>query len=93
MHGKEGSQLGKKAKTTDNRAEIVKKLIDTGKEQGQLTYEEIGDALNEIDLDKEQIEEVYDSLASMGIEVIGDSGEKPAKTDNKDDEKRRRSKS
>jgi len=87
MHGKEGSQLGKKAKATDNRAEIVKKLIDTGKEQGQLTYEEIGEALNEIDLDKEQIEEVYDSLASMGIEVIGDSGEKPAKTDNKDDEK------
>ncbi len=55
MHGKEGSQLGKKAKTTDNRAEIVKKLIDTGKEQGQLTYEEIGDALNEIDWIKNKL--------------------------------------
>jgi len=69
--------LSKKKKTTDIRTEIVKKLIETGKDQGTLTYQEIGDALSEIDLDKNQIEEVYDSLASMGIEVIKESDEMP----------------
>lgn len=69
--------MAKKKKIIDNRADIVRKLIETGKDQGTLTYQEIGKALSEVDLDKDQIEEVYDSLASMGIEVVKDSEDMP----------------
>lgn len=37
-----------------------------------MTYSEIGNALSEINIDKDQIEDIYDSLAAMGIEVIAD---------------------
>ncbi len=51
---------------------IVKKLIEKGKKSGSLTYKEIMDELEEIDLSPEQIEKIYEVLESMGIDVIGD---------------------
>jgi RNA polymerase primary sigma factor len=69
----------------------VKKLIEKGKKKGTLTYDEIMDALEDIDLDKDQIEEVYDSLTSMGIEIVGDKedildlGDDNPDDDSKDD--------
>jgi len=54
------------------KMEEIKKLIDKGKKKGNLSYSEIMDALEDIDLDKDQIEEVYDSLTSLGIDIIGD---------------------
>ncbi|MDP4176718.1 MAG: RNA polymerase sigma factor RpoD [Bacillota bacterium] len=51
---------------------LVKKLIDKGKKSGTLTYKEIMDELEEIDLNPEQIEKIYEVLESMGIDVIGD---------------------
>ena len=59
-------------KKSHKKIESVKKLIEKGKKKGTLTYSEIMDALEDIDLDKEQVEEVYDSLTSMGIEISGD---------------------
>ena len=67
--GKEGSKM---SKNIDSSIVTVKDLIDKGKKRGMLTYNEIMDTLEEIDLDKEQIEEVYDSLASMGIDIVGE---------------------
>ncbi|MCR2044934.1 RNA polymerase sigma factor RpoD [Anaerosalibacter massiliensis] len=55
--------------------EIVKKLMDKGKKQGMLTYKEIMDNLEEIDLDSEQIDKMYQSLEDMGIELVGDKDE------------------
>ncbi|WP_294341637.1 RNA polymerase sigma factor RpoD [uncultured Clostridium sp.] len=52
---------------------IVKKLIDTGKSKGSLKYSEIVDELEDVELTPEQIEQVYEALESMGIEVIGDN--------------------
>ena len=59
-------------KTNMARIEAVKKLIAKGKKEGILTYSELIDSLEEISLDADQIEEVYQSLESMGIEVVGD---------------------
>ncbi|HAW60311.1 MAG TPA: RNA polymerase sigma factor RpoD [Actinobacteria bacterium] len=50
--------------------EEVKKLIIKGKEKGALSSDEIADALQEIDLTTEQIENVYSYLAEQGIEVV-----------------------
>lgn len=59
-------------KNDSKKIESVKKLIDKGKKRGMLTYNEIMDTLEEIDLDKEQVEEVYDNLAAMGIDIVGE---------------------
>ena len=50
--------------------EGVKELIEKGKKRGILTYNEIMDSLQGIDLTTEQIEEIYDKLATLGIEVV-----------------------
>jgi len=55
------------------RTDAVKRLVEMGKENGSLTYDEIGEVLGDIELDKDQIEEVYDSLTSLGIEVVSES--------------------
>ncbi|EYE88132.1 RNA polymerase sigma factor RpoD [Fervidicella metallireducens AeB] len=52
---------------------VVKQLIDKGKKSGILTYKEIMDTLEDVDLSPEQIEKIYEILESMGIEVMGDS--------------------
>ncbi|AYD41472.1 RNA polymerase sigma factor RpoD [Clostridium fermenticellae] len=54
------------------KMQIVKKLIEKGKKNGTLTYKEIIDELEEVDLNPEQIEKIYEVLESMNIEVIGD---------------------
>ncbi len=51
---------------------LVKKLIDKGKKKGSLTYKEIMDELENIDLSPEQIEKIYEVLETMGIDVSGD---------------------
>lgn len=59
----------------DHRKESVTNLIELGKTKGNLTYDEIANALQKIDLSEEQIEEIYDQLGSIGIEVIEDSAD------------------
>jgi len=56
----------------ESKKAIIKELIEKGKTKGMLTYKEIMDALEEIDLDPEQIEKIYDTLENFGIEIIGD---------------------
>ena len=60
----------------DNVAEKnsqIKRLIVKGKEKGFLTYEEIMDALSDIDLDVAQMDEIYEQFAAMGIKITTDS--------------------
>ncbi|NLK43278.1 MAG: RNA polymerase sigma factor RpoD [Tissierellia bacterium] len=52
--------------------EAVKKLIEKGRKEGFLTYNEIIESLEEINLDADQIEDVYQSFEDMGIDVLGD---------------------
>lgn len=73
---------GKKMKDKSAKMQIVKKLIEKGKKSGTLTYKEIMDELDEVDLSPEQIEKIYEVLESMGIEVAGDMQE--AEVDEKD---------
>lgn len=55
----------------NNKMNIVKNLLDKGKKNGVLTYQEILDEVENIDLSPEQIEKIYEVLESMGIEVQG----------------------
>jgi len=57
------------------KTECVKQLIELGKKRGILTYKEIMDTLQGVDLSPDQIDEIYENLASAGIEVIPESGQ------------------
>lgn len=70
---KGGKSLSKK--NGSERTDAVKRLMEMGKDSGSLTYKEIEDVLGDIELDKDQMEDVYDSLTSMGIEVMAESEE------------------
>ncbi|HHT66308.1 MAG: RNA polymerase sigma factor RpoD [Caldicoprobacterales bacterium] len=57
-------------KNGESKVNKIKELIEKGKSKGTLTYKEIMDMLEEIDLQPEQIEKVYETLESFGIDVI-----------------------
>lgn len=63
------------AKEKNEKMKIVKNLIDKGKKSGSLTYKEIMDELQEVDLGPEQIEKIYEVLESVGVDVVGDMHE------------------
>jgi len=56
----------------ESKKVILKDLIEKGKAKGVLTYKEIMDAFEEVELDPEQIEKIYETVENMGIDVIGD---------------------
>ncbi len=52
---------------------FYKELLEMGKNKGSLSNREIMDVLDEVTLDPEQIEKLYDMLEEQGIEIIEDS--------------------
>jgi RNA polymerase primary sigma factor len=56
----------------EGRKIILKELVEKGKSKGMLTYKEIMDAFEEIELEPDQIEKVYETMENMGIDVVGD---------------------
>lgn len=48
----------------------VKELIDRGREQGFLTYEEINDTMPEHSLEGDKFEEIISLMIEMGIDVV-----------------------
>ena len=66
---------------TENNKKVSKKvtaksLIEKGKKQGALTLAEIMEAFSETELDKDQVENLYETLGNLGIEVIEDKAPK-----------------
>ena len=64
--------LNNKAEQGEERIDEVKELIEKGKSKGTLTYKEIMDTLEEIELDPDQIEKIYDTFDEMGIDILGE---------------------
>ncbi len=64
-----------KGKEEQLRMDAVKSLIQKGKKRGKLTYREIMDALQGVELSADQIEEVYEHLGGMGVAITPDNGE------------------
>ena len=49
--------------------QILRDLLALGKKNGRLTLKEISDALSHLELSSEDIDKVYETLETMGIEV------------------------
>ncbi len=64
---KEGGNL---VSEEEVKMESVKILIQKGHKKGSLTYGEIMDALQGIELTADQIDEIYEQLGRMGIDVV-----------------------
>ena len=54
---------------------LVKELVELGKQKGQLTNQDILDAIGELDIDPEKLEKLYDTIESQGIEIVEDMEE------------------
>ena len=52
-----------------NANEKLKDLFVKGKKKGRLDAGELSDVLDEMDLDGDQMDSIYDSLETLGIEV------------------------
>ena len=59
----------------EQKMDNVQALIQKGKEKGSITYREIMDALQGIELSADQIDDIYQQLGRMGIDVVPEPGE------------------
>ena len=53
-------------------AEKLGELIERGKKKGNLSAAELMDVLEEMDLESEQMDKIYDTLENLGIETVGE---------------------
>ena len=56
----------------------AKSLIEKGKKQGSLTLDEIMGAFSNTELDKDKVENLYETLGNLGIEILETKAEKVA---------------
>ncbi|MGI6148545.1 MAG: RNA polymerase sigma factor RpoD [Firmicutes bacterium] len=49
--------------------------MERGKKRGMLTYREIMDTLQDVELNPDQIDEIYESFSAMGIDVVAESSD------------------
>ncbi len=59
-------------KMSNGTTKTIHDLIERGKLKGKLTTQEITDALEELDIDADQINKLYDEFEANSIEVVDD---------------------
>ena len=58
-------------KPVANKKQILQQLLEQGKKKGVLDYKEISDRLEELELDPDQIDKIYEYLEKQGVEIVG----------------------
>lgn len=58
------------AATEEKKAEIVNALLNLAKQKKSMTFREISDHLETVAIDKDQMDEIYDSITTMGVEIV-----------------------
>lgn len=56
----------------EKKFEYVNELLEKAKSKGSISYREISDYLENVDMDKDQMDDLYDTLISMGIEIVSE---------------------
>ena len=51
---------------------IAKELLERGKKNGVLSFKEIMDAFETVDIGPDQIDKIYETIEKAGIEIVGD---------------------
>jgi RNA polymerase primary sigma factor len=76
----EGLLLAEQAEAPFAEVEELQALMSEGKERGFLTFDEIAVCLEEVEVTKEQVQELHVYLLENGIDVVSQDG-KPAVSD------------
>lgn len=58
-------------------AEKVADLLDKGKKKGKLSASEMMDVLDELNLESDQMDKIYDVMENLGIDAAGDEEDLP----------------
>lgn len=66
--------------------QVKEELLEIGKKNGVLAYEEVADRLSTFEIEPEQIDEFYEYLEEQGVEVIGDAEDEDALKEDLTDE-------
>ena len=53
-------------------AEKLSELIERGKKKGNLSSSELLDVLEDMDLESDQMDKIYDTLENLGIDTVGE---------------------
>ena len=64
------------ANNKDANRLAARNLIEKGKKQGSLTLDEIMGAFSNTELDKDKVENLYETLGNLGIEILENKEEK-----------------
>ncbi len=75
----------KKAVSKEMQKQIVQELIEQGKKQGELSYNDIATKLEAVEMGPDQIEIIYDFLEKQGIEIVGNFGDELPELEEDDD--------
>lgn len=80
---KEGFLMVKKQPDHSNSLDLTldetkEQIVELGRKQGEISYEDVVDRLARFELESEQIDEFYEYLSEQGIEVVSDLGEDDA---------------
>ena len=59
---------------TQDKKQVLKELLESGKQKGRLTTKEISDAMEEIGFDVDQVDKLYDTFEAYNIEIVEDDG-------------------
>ncbi len=65
------SNAKKQAKTPEERAALLQELIAQGRKEGIIKASDLNAHLEKMDLSPEKIEEIYDRIEAMNIQIIG----------------------
>lgn len=71
----ENTAEDKKTVSKEMLRQVAQELVEQGKKQGELTYNEISAKLETMEMEPEQVELIYEFLEKQGIEIIGNFGE------------------
>ena len=78
----------KQEKEIKKSEDTIAKLIAIGREKGELTYDEIGEALEELNLSTEEIESLFERLGDISVDLnkLEDDDKEPSDLELADEE-------
>ena len=76
------AEQAKNGSRRENAKQAIVQLLALGRKKGELTYEEIGDALGKMDLSPDEMEILFEQLNQLGLTLKDDSDD----SDDADDE-------
>ena len=67
------AEQAKNGARRENAKQAIVQLLALGRKKGELTYEEIGDALGKMDLSPDEMEILFEQLNQLGLTLKDDS--------------------